>query len=293
MDDYHSLEYSSFEYLSDDGLHLFARDYTSVDGAPVVLCLHGLTRNSADFEPLCEVLASRYRLIVPDQRGRGRSQRDSDSGNYHPLKYNEDMLALLDALSLDRVHIIGTSMGGIMGMLLAAQQPQQVASLVLNDIGPEIDLEGVRMIAALVGRPRLYRDWDEAIEIMSQSNAANFPEFNRLDWEQFTRRLCVETAEGVAPAYDPAIGETFANAGDEAAPDLWAVFDQLADLPMLVIHGAMSNLLSAETCRRMQSRHPGLEVVQLANRGHAPILDEPPALAAIERFLLRHTDSQK
>lgn len=277
--------YHPFEYLSDDGRLLFARDYPAAPDAPAVLCLHGLTRNSADFEPLCDVLASRYRLIVPDQRGRGRSQWDSHPDNYQPLRYNRDMLALLEALDVDRVHIIGTSMGGIMGMLLAAEYPRLVVSLVLNDIGPEINMKGVRMIAEQVGQPPVYRDWNEAIAGVERNNAVSFPDYTSADWQDFARRICTETERGVVPDYDPAIGQVFVSAGEAAAPDLWPVFGQLKALPILVIRGALSTILKASTCERMRAEHPRLSLVELADRGHAPILNEAPALAAIESFL--------
>lgn len=285
--------YHHREYLSDDGLRLFARDYTAAADAPVVLCLHGLTRNSADFEPLCNALAGRYRLIVPDQRGRGRSQWDNNPERYQPLRYNHDMLTLLAALEIDRVHIIGTSMGGIMGMMLAAKHPDLIASLVLNDIGPQIDPEGVKLIAKAVARPVQYTDWEDAVTRIKQYHAPLFAEFTDKDWQVFARRTCKAVGQGVGqsvvPDYDPDIGLFFAGASEVAAPDLWDEFRQLHAIPMLVIRGALSNVLSAATCEQMHSQHPKLSVLELANRGHAPLLDEAPALRAIETLLASNT----
>lgn len=278
-------DYTVVEYLSEDGLRLFARDYCQRPDAPAVLCLHGLTRNSADFEPLCTILAPHYRLIVPDQRGRGRSQWDSNTDNYQPLCYSRDMFTLMDQLQLSRVPIIGTSMGGIMGMLMAAQYPERISALVLNDIGPEINLEGVQQIAGVVRQPIRYKDWPDAIDKIRRYNALVFPDFSANQWEAFAHRTCRESGNGVVPDYDPGIGQTFANAGDAAAPDLWPVFNQLKELPILLIRGATSNILKASTCKAMQQQHPGLQFVELANRGHAPILDEAPAVLAIENFL--------
>ena len=281
-------QYQLFEYLSDDGLRLFARDYNHCPGAPTILCLHGLTRNSADFEPLCAGLAHHYRLIVPDQRGRGLSDNDRHPENYHPLRYNLDMLTLLHALNIDRVHIIGTSMGGIMGMLLAAEHPRLVGSLVLNDIGPEVELAGVRMIAAAVGAPPRYRNWEEAIQRIAQIQMAAFPDFTMADWQTFAHRTCRETDDGVVPDYDPAIGRVFAAAGDTMASALWDTFEQLSALPILVIRGALSSILSRACCERMRAVHPQLRIVEIGNRGHAPLLDEPPARVGIEAFLALH-----
>lgn len=280
--------YRSFEYLSEDGLRLFARDYHQQPNAPVLLCLHGLTRNSADFEPLCEALAEHYRLIVPDQRGRGRSANDPNPANYTPLQYNQDMYALLASLGIERINVIGTSMGGIMGMLMATEKPGLIASMVLNDIGPGIEIAGVKLIADIVSNPPRYNSWNNAVAAIAQTSGVLFPDYTLHDWQQFARRTCRETTAGIVPDYDPAIGQAFANADEIAAPDLWSSFAILKRLPMLVIRGAMSNILSAETCQRMSDEHPSLQVVELANRGHAPILDEPPALAAIEAFLERY-----
>lgn len=278
--------YTAIEYTSEDGLLLYARDYPADQHAATVLCLHGLTRNSADFEPLCELLSPHYRLIVPDQRGRGRSQWDPHPENYHPLKYNEDMLALLSTLNIDRVHIIGTSMGGIMGMVLAATHPSMVASLVLNDIGPAINADGVRLIAQMVSNPPCYRDWQDAADSIRKVSSILFPDFSAQDWLDFARRTCRQTDRGIVPDYDPALGIPFAAGGDAVAPDLWPAFRQLGDLPLLVIRGALSNILDATTCDEMADMHPGMLRVELSNRGHAPILDEPQAVEAI-RTLLR------
>lgn len=280
-------EFTPVEYSSEDGLRLFARDYHANPQAPTVLCMHGLTRNSADFEPLCEVLAPHYRLIVPDQRGRGQSQWDANTDNYQPLCYSRDMFTLLDTLGLDRVIAIGTSMGGIMGMIMAVQQPGRLSGLVLNDIGPEINIEGVNQIAEVVGRPIRYRDWDDAVQRIRRYNTPVFPDFSDAEWLAFAHRTCKEVEGGVVPDYDPAIGRTFADASDVAAPDLWPVFNQLTTLPMLLIRGATSNILKASTCERMCEQHPGLTFIELDNRGHAPILDEAPAVAAIQAFLSR------
>lgn len=283
-------DYKPVEYISEDGLRLFARDYPCHPDAPVVLCLHGLTRNSADFEPLCDLLAADYRLIVPDQRGRGQSQWDNNPENYQPLRYSLDMFSLLDHLEIKQVAIIGTSMGGIMGMIMAVQQRARIKGLVLNDIGAEIDLEGVRQIAGVVSQPPRYKSWEEAEDTIRRNSALVFPDFSPQQWHAFTRRTCKQVDGGVVPDYDPAIGSTFANAGNAAAPDLWPAFNQLADLPMLLIRGATSNILKASTCEAMRARHPGLEFIELANRGHAPILDEPPAVAAIQSFLHSFVD---
>lgn len=270
------------------GPQLFARDYPGE--GPALLLMHGLTRNSADFEPLAERLAGRYRLVVPDQRGRGLSGSDPDPANYRVDVYGQDMFALLADLGLERVGLIGTSMGGLMAMIMAAMRPEFVTAMVLNDVGPEIDPAGLARIAGYVGQGEGFTDWDEAAARCEAINREAFPDFTSADWLAFARRTCREAPDGtVRFAYDPAIARGFETEGGVAPPDLWPLWQTLGDKPVLVVRGALSDLLSPDTVTRMAELHPGtFERVEVPNRGHAPLLDEPEALAAIEPFLERH-----
>lgn len=284
------MDYRDHRYRSACGrLELAARDYPAdKPDAPVLLMMHGLTRNSGDFEPLAARLAGRYRMIVPDQRGRGRSQWDADPAQYRPDVYAQDMLALLGGLAIDRAALVGTSMGGLMAMVIYALQPALVRGVVFNDIGPVLDPAGIARIQSYVGPGGAMADWSSAAERCRTINAVAFPDYTDADWLAFAHRTCQSNADGtVAFAYDPAIAESMA--GDEpqtVPPDLWPLWDLMATVPVLVVRGELSDLLGAETEREMARRHSGpYAAVEVPRVGHAPILDEPAAFAAIETFL--------
>ena len=283
------MDYIEHRYRSACGrLELFARDYPS-DG-PSLLLMHGLTRNSGDFEPLARHLAGQYRLIVPDQRGRGLSQEDSEPSRYRPDVYAGDMFALLESLGIERPGLIGTSMGGLMAMVMNAMKPGSFPAIVFNDVGPVLSPEGLARIAGYVGGGEPFADWDAAASACAAINGDAFPDFGEADWHSWARRTCRELPDGrVAFAYDPAIADGFADIGDEPQPDMWPLWDALGETPVLVIRGALSDLLVTDTVKTMQERHKGaFSHVDIANRGHAPMLDEPAALAAIDDFLREH-----
>lgn len=279
---------------SAEGLELYCRLY---DGpAPrgrtgpqslTVLCLPGLTRNSRDFEALAPHLATRYRVICPDLRGRGFSARDPQWRNYHPGTYLADVQRMLQALELERVAIVGTSLGGLLGMLLGATAPQRVAGLVLNDIGPEVDPKGITRIKSYTGTLPPVRTWDDAVEQLRSVYGSAWPDLADETWSVLVRRSYRADAAG-APVLDcdPRIGDAL-RAAPAPAGDLWPVFARLHSIPMLVVHGALSDILSVDTIERMQREKPDLERITVGNRGHVPLLDEPEVLTAIDRFLAR------
>jgi len=274
-------------YRSDDGLALYARDYPGpAPDAPVVLCLPGLTRNSKDFAALAGRLAARYRVVCPDQRGRGRSARDPDASRYRPDRYCADMLTLLDLLGVARAHLVGTSLGGLMAVLLAATQRARVGAIVLNDVGPELDPRGIARIAGYVGRQHEPCTLAEAVARSAAINADAFPDYGPADWLAMVANTCVVEQDLVHLDYDAAIARGMADGS--ATPDLWPLFGGLAGAPVLALRGARSDILSAATLAAMAERLPGLEAVEVPGRGHAPMLDEPVALAALTRFLDRH-----
>ena len=281
-------EYRDLWYQSPDGLRLYARDYPGPapsTGLPV-LCLHGLSRNSADFAGLASVLAAERRVIVAEQRGRGRSEYDSNPANYTPVTYAGDMFHLLDTLGLDRVILIGTSMGGLMAFIMAGQQPERIAGMVINDIGPEIDPRGLARIQHYVGKVEPARNWREAAERIREINAAAFPDYTDDDWLRFARDLYLERDGVPVPAYDPAISQAMGDADSGAVPpDLWPFFDAIVDIPMLLIRGELSDILAADCVARMRERDSDLTVVEVPRVGHAPTLIEPAALQAIQSFL--------
>ena len=279
---------------ADRRLGLFARDYPPPGPGRnrlPLLMMHGLTRNSADFGPLAAHLAGTRRMVVPDQRGRGLSDYDPEPANYRPDIYVQDMWALLDGLGIDRVILVGTSMGGLMAMLMGALQPHRIAGIVLNDVGPELMQEGLDRIRTYVGGSEPMRDWEEAAARCEAINRDAMEGFGHADWLAFARRTCCELPDGrVQFAYDPAIASGMAGEDPATVPtDLWPVWDSLADIPMLALRGAKTDLLAAGTVTEMARRHPdNFTAVDVAGRGHAPILDEPEALAAIDGFLAAH-----
>ena len=277
---------AEYWFDSHDGLRLYSRVYASAAAdAPVVLCLHGLMRNSRDFGELAAHLAARHRVIVPDIRGRGLSARDPNFNNYQIPVYLQDVLTLLAGLGAARVTIIGTSMGGLMAMLLAATQPKLVSRIVLNDVGPEVDPRGLERIRGYAGRAAPVRSWAEAAAQVRADYGAAWPDLSDARWDEIARLSYRANAQGVPEAdADPLIREPL-KSSSAATPDLWPLWRALGRLPILVIRGAHSDILSVTTLARMQRENPGLEVLTVANRGHAPLLDEPGCVAAIERFL--------
>ncbi|MEO8103595.1 MAG: alpha/beta hydrolase [Betaproteobacteria bacterium] len=278
------MNYVDVFYPSDDGLRLYARDYPGPDrNAPVILCLPGLTRNSKDFAGLADSLQATHRVLCPDQRGRGRSARDADATRYRPDRYVEDMRTLLDLLGIPQVLVIGTSLGGLMALIMMAVDPTRVRAVVLNDVGPEVDPRGLARIAGYVGKTAPAHDWDEAAEQTAHTNGIAFPDYRPADWQAMARDVYVQ--EGTTPVldYDPAIAMGVSNG--TSAPNLWPWFEQIGSKPMLVIRGETSDILSAETLAEMKRRLPHIVTQNIPNRGHAPTLSEPLAHAAIADFL--------
>ncbi|WP_373490151.1 alpha/beta fold hydrolase [Parasphingorhabdus sp.] len=280
------MTYADHFYRSaDDRLTLYARIY---DGkGPPLLLMHGLTRNSGDFEALAGHLAGTYQLIVPDQRGRGQSDHDADPDQYTPAVYVADMFALIDGLKLGNMGLIGTSMGGLMAMMMAAITPGRFDSLILNDIGPEVNVAGLDRIQSYVGEIAPFDSWQQAADHCRSVHGDMMIGFDAQDWLTFARHTCVERPDGtISFAYDPAIAAGLAGSEKSVIPpDLWTIWDRLSALPTLVIRGALSDILSSATVAEMERRHPeNFSAVDIACRGHTPMLDEPDALVAIERF---------
>ena len=283
-----STSHAEIHWQSHDGLRLYARVYAGPGAlAPTVLCLHGLTRNSRDFEDLAPHLQRRYRVIAPDLRGRGFSARDPRIENYQPAVYVEDILALLVTLDAPRVAVIGTSLGGMLAMSLGVRVPGRIAGIVLNDVGPEIDPVGVERIKQYAGRLPPARTWSVAVAQTKAMFGDAWPDLEPDRWQALARRGFREDAAGVVEVdADPGIGEAL-RAAPAASLDLWPLWKSLRDLPTLAIRGARSDILSAATFARMKSENPGLRQLEVANRGHVPLLDEPECIAAVDAFLSR------
>ncbi len=277
------IEFSS----ADDSLRLHAEASGSPQAPLTVLCLHGLTRNGADFGSVAAHLSARYRVITADQRGRGRSEWDPNPANYQPATYVGDMFRLLDRLRIERAVLIGTSMGGIMSLIMAAAQPARVQAIVLNDIGPEVPNLGLKRLRDSLSTPAQIATWQDAAAQARRVNGLAFPDYEAADWEAFARRTYVEDSAGrPVAAYDPRILDGLNQADLTAVPpNLWSIWGQLGSLPVLALRGELSDILSAEILANMAARHPKLIPVNVPNRGHAPMLDEPAAVSAIDAFL--------
>ncbi|RZV37856.1 MAG: alpha/beta hydrolase, partial [Acidimicrobiales bacterium] len=222
-----------------------------------------------------------------DQRGRGRSDYDTEASNYRPDVYCADMFTLVDHLGLERPIAIGTSMGGIMIMLMSALRPGVFKAAILNDIGPEIDPKGLERIKNYVGEARPFPNWQAATMAVRKIGAIAFPEYSDNDWIAFAKRTCEQRDDGLIHfSYDPAISAPIKDEPEAAAPaDMWPLFATLGDVPILIVRGGTSDILSVETLEKMGAQHPNCQKVTVPGIGHAPMLDEPEARKAIETFL--------
>ena len=275
-------------FASADGLQLYYRDYAAATpGRLPVLCLPGLTRNSRDFAHVALRLSRERRVLCADLRGRGRSQHDPHWQNYHPGTYLADIARLLEDARVERCVFFGTSLGGLLTMMAAAARPGVVGAAILNDIGPEVDPVGLARIASYVGRHVPPRTWAEAVATVRATYELALPGLSDEQWADYTRRSYSDVDGVPRLDMDPNIGEAVRAAPAAAAPDLWPVFDALAQVPTLVLRGASSDILSSATVERMQARKPDLVRVEVPNRGHVPLLDEPEAVTAIDAFLAR------
>jgi pimeloyl-ACP methyl ester carboxylesterase len=268
----------TLHFSAADGCRLAYRDEGA--GLPL-LCLPGLTRTMADFDYLAPHLPP-LRLIRMDYRGRGASDR-TGAATYTVEQEGKDALALLDHLGVERAAILGTSRGGLIGMVLGAVARGRVLGLCLNDIGPEIAREGLVRIFDYVGRNPAGGTHQAYADRLSRSPGfANVPMSRWLDEAQ---KQSVETPEGLRIPYDPALRESFLAAFDGPQVDLWPLFDTLAGLPLALIRGANSDLLTATTAAEMRARRPDMEFAEVPDRAHIPFLDEPEALALIRNWL--------
>ena len=277
-------------WTSRDGLTLYARDYPvsgDEEGLPVI-ALHGLTRNSKDFEDVAPLIAAMgRRVVVPDVRGRGRSEWDPNPSRYQPKIYARDVTDMTKALEIDRAVFIGTSMGGIITMALAAMRPKAVAAAILNDVGPAVAPEGIARILSYAGQTASIRGWDDAAAYMAKTNGVAFPAFGEDEWMAMARRTFRER-DGVPQLdYDPAISVVLSKPPSRFAGWIAGLlFRKLArKRPTLLLRGELSDVISADIASRMQRVAPGMQRVDIPKVGHAPMLTEPSAVDAIRNFL--------
>lgn len=281
--------YEDRHYNSTDGLRLHYRDYAGgeADQAPI-LCLPGLTRNARDFEPVAERFAGEWRVLALDFRGRGGSAPDPDPSRYMPATYARDVIKLLDQLGIAEAMFVGTSLGGLVTMLIAAMENERIAGALLNDIGPEVAPEGIERIRTYVGKPAAWTSYAKAATAMMARAGDVYPKWSADEWERFARRCCREEGEHVVYDYDMRIAEPFAQANDATQPDLWPWLEHLKDRPVTILRGALSDLFTEATAERMvRELGESAELVTVPDVGHAPSFDEPESIAAVDRLLKR------
>lgn len=281
-------EYIDGAWTSSDGLALHYRDYPGREDRPPVLCLHGLTRNARDFADLADRIAGEWRVIVPEMRGRGESEYAKDAESYNPIQYVSDVNLLLEQLGVSRFVSIGTSMGGLMTMLIAMRTPERLAGAVLNDIGTRLERAGLERILSYAGQGRTFPTWVHAARALEETQRVAHPQFELADWIAMAKRTMTLTSKGrIVFDYDMKIAEAFAKVDFDNQPDLSPAIDAMADIPVLILRGEVSDLFSAENCAEMLARLRDAEAVTVPGVGHAPLLTEPEAVAGIDRLLAK------
>ena len=275
-------------WTSGDGLKLHFRDYLGRSDRPPLLCLPGLTRNARDFADLAQRLAGEWRVLCPDLRGRGDSAYAKDSASYNPAQYADDLELLLADQAIDRFVAIGTSLGGILTMLLAARRPDRIAGALLNDVGPDLNPVGLGRIRDYVGQARSYPTWMHAARALIEAHVEVFPDYSVTDWLAMAKRAMVVGSNGrIVFDYDMRIAEPMAGASSAAAIDLWPALLALKGRPVTLLRGALSDVLAQDVFRKMAKSLPDAEALEVPRVGHAPMLSENEAVAAIERLLAR------
>eukprot|EP00439_Symbiodinium_sp_Y106_P089523 s1_g2059.t1 len=285
------MTFQHIHYHSQDGLKLYARDYGSrASKKTPILCLPGLTRNSKDFADLAERLSADRRVICPDFRGRGRSEYASGWTAYTPLNEMRDTLDLMAVTGVNHAIIVGTSRGGLVAMNMALHRPTAIKGLVLNDIGPEVDKTGIERIMGYAGKMATPASWEDAAIAIRQMNERFFPNMPGEKWHAFARMTFRDDDGRPAMDYDPAIGTGLRRAAKLLRgniPTMWNEFRALSHVPVLLVRGENSDLLSTATAEKMGAEHPNLTLATAKDRGHAPFLDEPEITTAIDAFLAK------
>lgn len=273
-----------------DGLRLYARHYPPARdlGLRPVLCLPGLTRNSRDFHDIASALsahpATPRDVFTIDMRGRGLSEHSSNWRDYAVTIEAQDVIDFMTMMELSATAIIGTSRGGLITLALAAMQPARLGPIVLNDIGPVISIDGLVRIAGYVGKTPVPKSWQDAARVILDLNRRDFTTLTEKDAEIFARQIFNEKDGRPVQSYDSKIARSLSIL-DGPIPELWPQFEGLKRVPMLVVRGANSDLLSRETVEEMRRRHPDLKSVEVPNEGHAPLLRDRPTIEEIATFL--------
>ncbi len=281
-------------YTSRDGLRLHARHYPApASPRRTLLCLPGLSRNARDFQRIAGILSSpaahRRAVYCLDYRGRGLSEYDPDWENYTPFMEALDVLDFITMHGLHDLAVLGTSRGGIIAMILATMRPGALGCVILNDIGPKLETDGLARIIGYVGRVPVPDTWEDAAELVRGMNVRDFPDVTDDEWQIVARQLFNDAHGAPSHGYDPDLGKAITNLDLEGGPpDMWPQFDALKNVPVLTIRGELSDLLSEETVNEMADRHPRMEICTVPRQGHAPLLRDDETIAVIREFLMRH-----
>lgn len=276
-------------FTARDGLRLYARHYPA-PGSKLrpVLCLAGITRNSRDFHIVASALSSDPLNARPvytiDTRGRGRSAHDPNPKNYAVPVEMLDVLDFITLRSLANVALIGTSRGGIISMVMGAAQPSAIGAVVLNDIGPIVEMDGLARIAGYIGRVPVPHSWADAGRIVRDMNAKQFPRITDAEWVEIARQLFNDTGGRPTPGYDPALSQSLSVLDGPMKP-LWAQFESLKRVPVMVLRGENSDILSAATVEEMRRRHPRITAHTVRWEGHAPWLRDAHTINEVAAFL--------
>lgn len=275
-----------------DGLRLHVRDYGDRRSRRLpMMCLPGLSRTAEDFDVLATAIAADdtapRRVLALDYRGRGLSDYDRDPKNYAIPVELADVIAVLTACGASPAIIAGTSRGGLLAMALAARQPRAIAGAVLNDIGPVIEAQGLMRIKGYVGKLPEPRNFEEGADILRGISGTQFPSLGAGDWLTAAKRTWREKNGRLITTYDPALAHNLAAMKTDQTSSMWPQFEALAGVPVMVIRGANSDILSSETVEAMKKRHAELDVLVIPDQGHAPLLVEPDVVARIAQFALK------
>lgn len=285
--------YTDIAITTSDGLRLYARDYAGAGGPArlPVICIHGLTRNSSDFDEVAPWIAGQgRRVIAVDVRGRGLSAYDSNPANYNLAVYAGDIVKMAHDLGIARAVFVGTSMGGLITMTLGMRHLDLIAAAVLNDVGPTLSPRGLARIANYAGKGEVLRSWDDAAAYLRDINAVAFPAYSDADWARWARRAFIEREPGqLAMRYDAHIGLGVRSGAIKSSSVMARIaFRRLARRrPTLLIRGALSDLLELDQANQMRAMAPNMEYAEVAQIGHAPMLVEAQAQAALKNFLDR------
>lgn len=281
-------------FPASDGLRLYARDYHAgkpdIANRTPIVCLAGLSRNARDFHQFALMISSDRqaprRVLAFDYRGRGRSEWDENKANYNLAVECDDVLTALASFGIERAIFVGTSRGGLILHMLAANKPELLAAVILNDIGPVIEAEGLQEIAAYLGRGSAPLDWDDAERILRATHGPTFPVLSEADWRDMARAIYTLKDGRIAADFDPAIALQLQGLDMTGPlPDLWPQFEAFNATPMMAIRGELSQLLSEKTLKEMARRHPTMQCCIARGQGHAPLLHKPDVLVAIADFL--------